>query len=314
MDSVMYTVLAVLSTLLGLFVGGWVRRKTLMVIKLNDPFTWGFVVYILVVLLMPDINPDWVYIDPYNIDQDICIAGFFGAYLYGYLKEETLTMYVSAHNIFKLEQIIRPVAYYYNNENQLCWQPQQMRYVLKRLLFNVDSPADFLVELSRTRYIEFQGKFITLSAHCVDTAALEVKPIMVEKARIGRFHIRFKALSLHFDPSPLNTYDIYDFYTEGKIADEYIRNYQMLKIENANASADLRMARVLGAVKIVESITSMTPDAVVLNRITGDLDRRNGTTADDVERAGRVGEIDGETKAKMADRLRRQRQTGGGEE
>ena len=305
MDSMIYTVLAVVSTLLGLFVGAWARRKSLMVVQFNDPFTWMLIIFVFAVLLMPYINPDWAYIDPYNLDQDICLMGFFGAYFYGYLKEECLTMYVSAHNIFKLEQIIKPIAYYYNDDNQLCWQPQQMRYVIKRMLFNVDNPADFSVELSRTRYIEFQGKFIKQSAHCVDTAAMEIKTITVEKGHIGRWHIKFKALALHFDPSPLNTYDIYDFYVEGRIADEYVQNYQRLKIENANAAADLRMARVLGAVKIVQSISSMTPDQVVMDRITGDLDRRNGTTLEDVERANRVGEVDGETKARNGERRRR---------
>ena len=309
MDSVIYTVLAVLCTLLGLFVGAWARRKSLMVVQFNDPFTWMIILGFLAILIMPEINPDWVYIDPYNLNQDVCILGFLGAYFYSYLKEECLTMYVSAHNIFKLEQIIKPIAYYYNDEHELCWQPQQMRYVLKRMLFNVDCPADFQVDLSRTRKIEFQGKVIRQSAQCVDTARMEIKPITIEKARIGRWHIKFKALYLHFDPSPINTYDIYDFYTEGKIADEYIRNYQTLKIENANASADLRMARVLGAVKIVESITKMTPDSIVLDRVTEDLDRRNGTTAADVEKVSHIGEVDGETRARMSDRFRRMEKT-----
>ena len=42
-----------------------------------------------------------------------------------------------------------------------------------------------------------------------------------------------------------------------------------------------------------------------MDRITGDLDRRNGTTLEDVERANRVGEVDGETKARNGDRRRR---------
>lgn len=302
MDSVMYTLIAVLASILGLFVGSWARRKSLMVVQFNDPFTWFLLFLVIVILIMPDLKPEWALIDPYDLNQDICLMGFFITYFYGYLKEETLVLYISSHNIFKLQQIIKPIAYYYNDDGELCWQPQQMRYVLKRMLFNVDCPADFLVEYSRTRYIEFQGKFIKQSAHCVDTAAMEIKPITVKKWRIN-----FKALSLHFDPSPLNTYDIYDFYTEGRIADEYIRNYQSLKIENANASADLRMARILGAVKIIESITKMTPDAVVLDRITGDLDSRNGTTAEDVEKAGKVGAVDPETKARLSDKLHRMR-------
>ena len=309
MDPAVYTLIAVGSTILGLFVGAWVRRKTLMVVQFNDPVTWLIIIGLFAVLLMPDIKPEWALIDPYNVNHDICILGFLGTYFYSYIKEETLTIYVSAHNIFKLQQIIKPIAYYYNDENQLCWQPQKMRYVLKRLLFNVDNPADFMVEYMRTRYIEFQGKFIKLSAHCVDTAALEIRTDYVYK-----WKFKFKIQKLHFDPSPLNTYDIYDFYTEGRIADEYIRNYQTLKIENANASADLRMARILGAVKIVESIASMSPDSVVIGRITGDLDRRNATTEEGVERAAKAGAVDPRTKAKVGEMLRRHGGQEGGEE
>ena len=110
----------------------------------------------------------------------------------------------------------------------------------------------------------------------------------------------------------MNTYDAYDFYTEGKIADEYVQNYQRLKVENANASADIRMARVLGAVKIVESITSMTPDAVVMGRVIGDLEARNGDTGEGVRKASRVGS-EGDESANRRKRAAERHQQGASE-
>lgn len=270
--------------------GAWAKRKSQMIIPFNDPLSWLLLFFVFVILLLPSLAPEIAFIDPYNLSHDAILIGFFVMYIYGYNKEEMLFEYVSSHNIFKLQQVIQPIVYYWNDNNELCWQPQRMGYVLKRMLFNIDCPLDFPVnDISRRRYIEFQGKFLKLSAFCVDTAAFYPKEEYVTKWTVRDHEIRFKVISLKFDPSPLNTYDAYDFYTEGKIADEYVQNYQRLKVENANASADMRMARVLGAVKIVESITSMTPDAVVMGRVIGDLEARNGDTGRGVERASKVG-------------------------
>ena len=290
MDPAVYAFIAVGASIAGLFVGAWAKHRSMMIIPFNDPLSWGLLILVFLVLLMPDLAPEFAFIDPYNLNHDAILVGFFVMYIYGYLKEELLYEYASSHNIFQLTQIIQPIVYYWNDAGNLCWQPQRLRYVLKRMIFNVDCPLDFPVnDISRRRYVEFQGKYLKMSAHVVDTSAFVPKEEYVTKWTIRGHDIRFKVISLRFDPSPMNTYDAYDFYTEGKIADEYVQNYQRLKVENANASADIRMARVLGAVKIVESITSMTPDAVVMGRVIGDLEARNGDTGEGVRKASKVG-------------------------
>ena len=301
MDPAIYAFIAVGTSILGLFIGSWAKRKSLLIIPFTDPLSWMLLMFVFAILIIPDLWPQYAFINPYNLNHDACLIGFFVTYVYGYCKEELLYEYVSSHNIFKLQQIVKPIAYYVNPEGQLCWQPQKARYVIKRMIFGIENPANFPVnEINRRRYIEFQGKFLTLSAYCIDVTAIKETEITVR-----RFHINFKAIRLEFDPSPLNTYDPYDFYTEGRIADEYIQNYQRLKIENANASADVRMAKILGAVKIVESITSMTPDAIVLGRIEGDLEARNGDTQRGVEKASKVGVDDLQTKERRSRLLNR---------
>lgn len=313
MDPILSTLVAVCASVAGLFVGAWAKRRSYMIIPFNDPLSWLLLMSVFLILLLPDLAPQYAFIDPYDPVHDIILAGFFLMYIYGYVKEEMLYEYASSHNIFQLQQIIQPVVYYWNDQNQLCWQPQRMRYVLKRMLFNVDCPLDFPVnDISRRRYVEFQGKFLKLSAYVVDTSAFKPKEEYVTKWVIRGHEIRFKVLSLVFEPSPMNTYDAYDFYTEGKIADEYVQNYQRLKVENANASADIRMARVLGAVKIVESITSMTPDAVVMGRVIGDLEARNGDTGEGVRKASKVGS-EGDKSANRRKRAAERHQQGASE-
>ena len=229
----------VLSIFCGLFIGSWVKRKSQMIIPLNDPVSLLLILGFFGILVMPDLVPEYAYIDPYDMNQLACVVGFLIAYLYGYWKGELLCVFVSAHDIWKLRQEIRPIAYYYNSRGDLCWQPQRMTYVLKRMVFNVDCPLDYDVgSIARRREVVFQGKYIKMSAHVVDTAKMEIRTEYVR----GRL-LRHKVLRCHFDPSPLNTYDEYDFYINGSIADEYVRNYQRLKIDNMNAAAGMQAMR-----------------------------------------------------------------------
>ena len=302
----LYPFIAIGCAIFGLFVGSWCKRRTCVIVPFNDPLSWTLLLMVFVILLMPDLKPEWALIDPYDLNQDACLIGFFVMYIYGYCKEELLMEFVSAHDIFRLRQEIRPIAYYINADNQLCWQPQSIRYVLKRMIFNVDNPLDYDFScINRRRYIEFQGKFLKMSAYVVDTAKMTVKDEYVYKWRL-----KFKVQRLHFDPSPVNSFDMYDFYVEGKIANEYVQNYQRLKVENANSSADMRMARILGVVDLMEGLTRMTPDAVVMDRLVSDMDARNGvTTEGDVRRADRAGKSDAramERTRRMASKTRQQ--------
>ncbi len=277
----LYPFLAVFCAIAGMFVGSWVKRRSYLIIPFNDPISWTLLLGFMLVLLMPDIDPDLVFIDVYDPGHLACILGFISMYVYGYVKEELLMEFVSVHDIFKLRQTIEPLAYYWKDD-QLCWQPQKMIWVLKRMLLNVDCPLDFPMEaINRRRYIEFQGKFLRLSAYCVDTAVMHK-----EIQYVQRWRFKFKVIAMSFDPSPLNTAGPYDYYVEGKIADDYIRNYEKLRINDMNANADIRMARVNGACHIVKNALEMTPESQVFREILNDLDARN-TTEDSVDRFDR---------------------------
>ena len=267
----------------GLFVGSWVKRKSQMIIPFNDPVSLLLIMGFFAVLVMPDIYPRYAFLNPYDSNQLACIIGFMIAYFYGYWKGELLYVFVSAHNIWKLKQEIFPIAYYYNSRGDLCWQPQKMVYVLKRMIFGVDCPLDYDVgSIARRRQVTFQGKYIRMDAHVVDTANKTISEEYVK----GRF-LRHKVLRCHFDPSPLNTYDEYDFYINGTLADEYVRDYQRLKIDNMNATAGMKMAEMIGAVDIIGALNKMTPDALIYGEIMRDLKARN-VSSEDVEKASEV--------------------------
>ncbi len=272
----LYPFLAVLCSIFGLFVGAWAKRRTQVVIPFNEPVSWLLVMLIFLILLMPDINPDWAFIDPYDIGQDACIIGFYIMYMYGYWKEEILAEFVSAHDVWRLRQDIMPITYSYDDDGSMYWQPQKMRYVLKRLLFDVKCPLyTDLGNISRRREVTFQGKYIKLNARVVDTAKMDISEEWVQK---GPF--KFKVLGLRFDPSPLNTYDAYDFYCQGKIADDYLKNYEKVKMDNLMAAADIRTAKMNGSYDLVAAITDMRPEKQILDRIVGDLDARNNRASD----------------------------------
>lgn len=310
----LWSFIIVLSIFCGLFVGSWVKRKSQMIIPLNDPVSLLLILGFFGILVMPDLVPEYAYIDPYDMNQLACVVGFLIAYLYGYWKGELLCVFVSAHDIWKLRQEIRPIAYYYNSRGDLCWQPQRMTYVLKRMVFNVDCPLDYDVgSIARRREVVFQGKYIKMSAHVVDTAKMEIRTEYVR----GRL-LRHKVLRCHFDPSPLNTYDEYDFYINGSIADEYVRNYQRLKIDNMNAAAGMQMAEMIGAVDMIGVLNRMTPDSLVFGEIMRDLKARNVSSEDIEEREEAVSEDRtelGTLKRKHSEAQRKQEgaeQPGGG--
>ena len=272
----LYPFLAVLCSIFGLFVGAWAKKRTQVIIPFNEPFSWLLILLIFLILLMPDMKPEWAFIDPYDIGQDACIVGFYVMYIYGYLKQEILFEFVSAHDVWRLRQDIMPISYSYDENDNMYWQPQKMTYVLKRLLFDVKCPLyTNLDNIGRRRDVMFQGRYVKLSARVVDTAKMDIKEEWVQK---GPF--KFKVLGLSFDPSPLNTYDAYDFYCQGKIADDYLKNYEKVKMDNLMAAADIRTAKMNGSYDLVAAITSMRPDKEILDRIVGDLDARNNRASD----------------------------------
>ena len=285
MDPVILTYVAIGCTIFGYYFGSWTKRKSLAIIPFNDPISWLLIFILFALLLMPDIAPQYAFIDIYDIQQDACIIGFLIMYLLGYIKEDMMCEFVCTHDVFKMTEKITPIVYYYNERNELCWQPQKASFVLKRMIFNIDNPLDFPLDaINRRRYIEFQGKFIKMAEYCVDTAKMTITEDYVQI-----WKLKFKVKNCVFDPSPLNTYGAWDYYVNGKMASEIVQNYERLKIRDMNASADIAMARMSGAIEIVKGIADMKPDAVIIKSIIEDLDARN-TTEEKVERANRVGQ------------------------
>ena len=296
--------LIVAFSILGLFVGGWAKKKSQMIVPFNDPLSMALFILIMFIFAAPSVCPEYAYIDPYDLNQAACIIGFSVTYIYGYAKGELLYVYVSAHDVWRLKQDIRPIAYYWNSQNQLCWQPQSFVWVMKRILFNIDCPMDFDVgSITRRREVIFKGKYVKLNAYVVDTAKMTITPKYVKK-----WILRHKVLECHFDPSPLNTYDEYDFYLNGSIADEYVRNYQTLKLNNLNGLAGMRKAEIIGSVDLVSALASMTPDAELMEMINKDIKARN-VTDDDIEEAR---EATGEDKESLFRMKGKARQTKGG--
>lgn len=272
-------------TMVGFYVGSWVKRKSYAIIPFNDPVSWMLIFALFAILLMPDINKSWAIINVYDLTHLACLVGFGITYLIGYVKEDMMCEFVCTHDLFKMTQKITPIVYYYNNRNELCWQPQKLTYVLKRMIFDVDNPLDFPLEaINRRRFIEFQGKFIKLGEYCVDTARMEIHEEIVQKGRL-----KFKVLNCVFDPSPMNTAGAWDFYVNGKMSSEIVNNYERLKIKDMNANADIAMARMKGAIEIVKGIADMKPETAVIGSILSDLDMRN-TSEEDVRRANDVGQ------------------------
>lgn len=297
----LYPFIAVGCAIFGMFVGSWTKRRTQAIIPFNEPLSWALIFILFGILLMPYIEPKYAYIDVENLNHDACLLGFMVMYVYGYIKEEMLTEYVSVHNIFNFTQKIQPLVMYYHGD-QLCWQPQRFWWVLKRLIFNVDCPLDFNINsIAQRRFIEFQGKVLKQSAYCVDTAVMHIDEEYVKK-----WFLKFKVLRCWFDPSPLNTAGPYEYYVEGKIAQEYINNYERLRMADMNATAELRLARMKGAIDIIRNTNDMTPDAVIFRDVTGDLDRRNVSAREVEEAAEAVKDPDADKRA-FKDRLRREK-------
>ena len=285
MDAGLMTFIAIGCTIAGFYFGGWTKKKSLSIIPFNDPISWIMMFVLFALLLMPDIAPQYAFINVYDIQHDACIVGFLVMYVMGYIKEEMMCEFVSTHDVFKLTQKVTPIVYYYNDRNELCWQPQKATAVLKRMIFNIDNPLDFPLDaINRRRYIEFQGRFLKLAEYCCDTARMTIT-----EEYVTRWKFKFKVQNCVFDPSPLNTYGAWDFYVNGKMASEIVQNYERLKIRDMNASADIAMARMNGAIEIVKGIADMKPETAIIKTIISDLDARN-TTEDQVERANRPGQ------------------------
>ena len=104
------------------------------------------------------------------------------------------------------------------------------------------------------------------------------------------------------------------------IADEYVRNYQRLKIDNMNAAAGMQMAEMIGAVDMIGVLNRMTPDSLVFGEIMRDLKARNVSSEDIEEREEAVSEDRtelGTLKRKHSEAQRKQEgaeQPGGGDD
>ena len=76
-----------------------------------------------------------------------------------------------------------------------------------------------------------------------------------------------------------------------------------------NATAELRLARMKGAVDIIRNTNDMTPDAVIFRDVTEDLDRRNISKSEVEKTAEAVKDPDADKRA-FKDRLRREKSDG----
>lgn len=279
------------ATLFAFWLGGRVRSLVNVIIPLKDPITWLIFIAIAMMFMLPSIVEC-----PWDADEVFLVApvlGFVPSYIYGYSRTGIDKEYVAVHNIIDIRQgeVARPLVIYYNREGQQCYQPQDMRGILKRLIFGVHNPLDLNRSMvKRHRTIDLMGDYLRIRVQAIDAVEVQSTPMTVNRVRIGsykanrngvvrsghkagepRYLFHFKAESRKYTISPTETNEPMDYYINGAIADHVMRNYEGILVKSMDNEIKLRTQGVEQGAKILSHQADLKPGSHLFRALLGDI-------------------------------------------
>lgn len=291
LSELLLPIATVLITLFAFYLGEKVRVLVNVIIPIKDPVSWLIFLGIFALYLIPClVDCGW---ESDNIYLVACTLGFIPMYMIGYYKAGIDKEFVAVHNIIDIRQgeIARPLVIYYNKNGQQCYQPQDIKGILKRLVFGVHCPLELNRGMvKRRRTIDIAGDYLKIKVEAIDAVEMTPTEIEVNKVRIGtykanrhgvvrdghqpgepRYLFHFTAEARKYTISPTETNEPTDYYVNGAIADHVMKRYEGLMVKSMDDEIKLRTQGIEQGAKILTHQADLTPGSYTFQQVLGNL-------------------------------------------
>ena len=264
MDPTLATIVSILLTLGGYFIGRRVRDMTHIYLPLKEPVTW----ILIIISAMPWLlKMDMTELDTLPVSA---MAGFWTGYFVGYISNQVDLIYVAVNLIASNEENADSLVTYRNSQGELCWQPQTFWGACRVVFFHVHNPLSLSANIQRTRKLRVHKELMPkIQVNVVDVAQLEIhnaeeyarqgipkekNPMMVKR---GPFY--FAIESRVYTPSPIDILPPGAYWANATGVDELtteVARYQMQTAENQILLEKMAMDQ---AMKLLNALITDSP-------------------------------------------------------